>query len=182
MRIPSIKGAGSERFRRVLIWSAALVIGGAAAAWESLGDRSQRRAREAAVAAPAPKLAAMPAPPAPVPPALAPAADSVRMSPTMQAAFDAWLIETYRQCWSPPKATPQGEAYLPRVRVAFKADGALAAPPKLINPPLDPDWKAHAEAAMRAIKACDPLHVPEKYGPYYAQWKTRTVYFDSAKP
>ncbi len=104
------------------------------------------------------------------------------MTPTLEAAFDAWLIETYKQCWSPPKATPQGEPYLPRVRVAFKADGALAAPPKLINPPLDPDGKAHAEAAMRAIKACDPLHVPEKYGPYYAQWKTKTVYFDSAKP
>jgi hypothetical protein len=180
MQIPSIKGAASGRFGRALIWTALLLIGGAAATWETRGDRGVKLARrEAVAAAPVAKLAAMSAPPAPAAPA--PAADA-RMSPAMQAAFDAWLIETYKQCWSPPKAMPQGEPYLPRVRVAFKADGALAAPPKLINPPSDPDWKAHAEAAMRAVKACDPLHVPEKYGPYYAQWKTKTVYFDSSKP
>ena len=174
MRNPSNKGVASGRSRSVLLWLALLLIGGGATMWETHRDRGARPARqEAAVAAPA-----APAPPAPA----APAVENARMSSAMQTAFDAWLIETYKQCWSPPKTTPQGEPYLPRVRVALKADGALAAPPKLINPPVDPDWKAHAEAAMRAVKACDPLHVPEKYGPYYTQWKTKTVYFDSAKP
>jgi len=177
---PSNKAAAS---RGALLWAGLLIIAGAAAAWEMLRDRGPAREHVAAVA-PAKYIAAAPAAPAPPAPAAsepAPAAEPARMSPTMQAAFDAWLIDAYKQCWTPPKATPQGDPYLPRVRVAYKADGALAAPPKLINPPVDPDWKAHAEAAMRAVKACDPLHVPEKYGPYYLQWKTKTVYFDSAR-
>jgi hypothetical protein len=177
MKNPSNKGAAS----RSALWLALLVIAGAAAAWETLRDRGPARGPAVALAPPQP-IAPEPAPPAPAAAAPAPAAEPARMSPAMQAAFDAWLIDAYKQCWTPPKATPQGDPYLPRVRVAFKADGALAAPPKLINPPVDPDWKAHAEAAMRAVKACDPLHVPEKYGPYYLQWKTKTVYFDSARP
>jgi hypothetical protein len=163
-----------------LQWAAFLIIGGGAAAWQMFGVHSANSARQELVAA-APEKPATAAPARLAPPAPAPVLENTRMSPTMQAAFDAWLIETYKQCWSPPKAA-QGEPYLPRVRVAYKADGALAAPPKLINPPLDPDGKANAEAAMRAVKACDPLRVPEKYGPYYAQWKTKTVYFDSARP
>jgi hypothetical protein len=184
MRNRSNNGIASARSRSALLWTALLLIGGASAAWETRGDRAVKlEQREASVAPGAATLPAAPspiAPPAPVAPA--PAGESALMSPTLEAAFDAWLIETYKQCWSPPRATPDGDPYLPRVRVAFKADGALAAPPKLINPPSDPDWKAHAEAAVRAVKACDPIHVPEKYGPYYRQWKTKTVYFDSARP
>ena len=62
---------------------------------------------------------------------------------------------------------PDGDPYLPKVRVAFKRGGELAAPPKLVNPPSDPAWKAHAEAALKAVKDCDPLHVPDKYAEYY---------------
>lgn len=100
------------------------------------------------------------------------------MPASLQAAFDAWLIDAYKACWAPPKTTPDGDPYMPRVRVALKANGTLASAPKLLNPPWDPAWKAHAEAALHAVKACDPLHVPEKYAPYYPQWKTKTVFFD----
>jgi hypothetical protein len=104
------------------------------------------------------------------------------MSPAQESAFNGWLIGAYRQCWSAPKTTPDGETYLPKIRVAFKADGALAGPPRLVNPPSDPAWRPHADAALRAVKACDPLRVPEKYAAFYRQWKTRTVYFDPAGP
>ena len=67
------------------------------------------------------------------------------------------------------------------MRVAFKADGELASPPKLVNPPSDPAWKPHAEAALKAVKGCDPLHVPDKYADYYPSWKSRTVYFDPTR-
>jgi hypothetical protein len=112
-------------------------------------------------------------------PSSAPAA--VRMPATLQADFDAWLIDAYRACYTPPQSTPDGDPYLPRVRIALKADGTLAGAPKLVNPPWDPAWKAHAEAAIKAVKSCDPLHVPDKYAPYYAQWKTKTVFFDPTR-
>ena len=35
-----------------------------------------------------------------------------------------------------------------------------------------------ATAALKAVKGCDPLHVPDKYADYYPAWKSRTVYFD----
>jgi colicin import membrane protein len=101
-----------------------------------------------------------------------------RMPAALQADFDAWLIEAYRVCWTPPGgAVPDGDPYYPRVRVALKSDGTLAGAPKLVNPPWDPAWKAHAEAAVKAVKACDPLKVPDKYQPYYSQWKSKTVFF-----
>ena len=115
-------------------------------------------------------------PPVPPLPPVAP-----RMPATLEADFDAWLIETYRACWTPPGATPDGDPYYPRVRVALKADGTLASQPKLLNPPYDPAWKPHAEAAVKAVKACDPLKVPDKFAPYHAQWKTRTVFFDPTR-
>jgi hypothetical protein len=103
------------------------------------------------------------------------------MSNTLRAAFDAWLMGAYAKCWKAPKATPDGDPYLPKVRVAFREDGELAAPPKLVNPPSDPAWKPHAEAALKAVKGCDPLHVPDKYAEYYPSWKSRTVYFDPTR-
>jgi colicin import membrane protein len=60
-------------------------------------------------------------------------------------------------------------------------DGALAGSPRLVNPPWDPAWRAHADAAIKAVKSCDPLHVPDKYAPYYSQWKTKTVFFDPTR-
>ena len=105
-----------------------------------------------------------------------------RMPATLQADFDNWLIDAYRACWTPPaSANPDGEPYYPRVRVALKSDGALAGQPKLVNPPADPAWKPHAEAAIKAVKSCDPLKVPEKFAPYYTQWKSKTVFFDPTR-
>jgi hypothetical protein len=118
------------------------------------------------------------APVAPLPPS-PPAAS--RMSATLEADFDAWLIDAYRACWSPPGASPNGDIYYPRVRISLKADGTLAGPPKLVNPPWDPAWSPHADAAVKAVKACDPLKVPDKYAPYYTQWKLKTVFFDPTR-
>jgi hypothetical protein len=103
------------------------------------------------------------------------------MSAALRTAFDSWLMATYAKCWRAPKTLPDSDPYLPKVRVAFKEDGELAAPPRLVNPPSDPAWKPHAEAALKAVKGCDPLHVPDKYAEYYPSWKSRTVYFDPTR-
>ena len=133
-------------------------------------------------AAPAPPAPVAPEPAAPEPPRRDPSLDAVRTMPaSLRAAFDVWLMGAYAKCWKSPKALPDGDPYQPKVRVAFKEDGGLASPPKLVNPPSDPAWRAHAEAALKAVKGCDPLHVPDKYAEYYPSWKSKTVYFDPAR-
>jgi hypothetical protein len=182
---------------RVPIALFVLAIAGGGALLFATWSRTARPPAQAIVAAsPAPAPKPSPAPPkpapapvpAPVPPVRETEADptppvaAAPMSAALETALDNWLIVTYRQCWKAPAAPSEGDPYFPKIRVAFKSDGALRAAPRLVNPPSDPAWRPQAEAALRAVKACDPLHVPEKYAPYYQQWKTKTVYFDTARP
>ena len=96
----------------------------------------------------------------------------------MSSALDAWLTESYLNCWTPPPTMPEGDIYVAEIKVVFNADGSLSARPVLLNPPTDPAWRAHAESAMRAVKKCDPLHVPPQYAPFFDQWKVETIHFD----
>ena len=104
--------------------------------------------------------------------------DAPRMSMSMASALDAWLTESYLNCWSPPPTMPDGDTYVAEIRVIFNADGSLSGRPVLLNPPADRAWRAHAESAMRAVRKCDPLKVPAEYMPYFDQWKVETIHFD----
>ena len=162
---------------------AILAAAGAFAAWDSMKSSREKPPAQTAALQPAnsPGAAArsLPTPaPAPTP---APSATPQRpqeMSASTEAAFDGWLIDAFKSCWSPPRSLPDGDPYAPRVRIALKADGALAGAPRLVNPPSDPAWKPFADSALRAIKSCEPLRIPTKYAAYYPQWKTETVVFD----
>jgi hypothetical protein len=174
------------------VGGAVVVVGLALGLYAYHGHRPQvastaQRPVVAAVAPAAPAPAATPRPatpePAPQPPPRREASVEAYkpMSAAVRTAFDSWLMGAYAKCWHAPKKLPDADPYLPKVRVNFREDGELAAPPKLVNPPSDPAWKAHAEAALKAVKGCDPLHVPDKYAEYYPAWKSRTVYFDPAR-
>ena len=104
--------------------------------------------------------------------------DAPHMSMSMASALDAWLTESYLNCWTPPPTTPEGDTYVAQIKVVFNADGSLSARPVLLNPPADRAWRAHAESAMRAVRKCDPLKVPAEYMPYFEQWKVETIHFD----
>ncbi len=104
--------------------------------------------------------------------------DAPRMSVSMASALDAWLTESYLNCWTPPPVMPDGDIYVAQIKVVFNSDGSLSARPVLLNPPNDPAWRAHAESAMRAVKKCDPLRVPPQYAPYFEEWKVETIHFD----
>jgi outer membrane biosynthesis protein TonB len=104
--------------------------------------------------------------------------DAPHMSMSMASALDAWLTESYLNCWTPPPATPEGDTYVAEIRVIFNPDGSLSARPVLLNPPTDHAWRAHAESAMRAVRKCDPLKVPAEYMPFFEQWKVETIHFD----
>lgn len=104
--------------------------------------------------------------------------DAPHMSMSMASALDAWLTESYLNCWTPPPTMPEGDTYVAEIRVVFNPDGSLSGRPVLVNPPTDRAWRAHAESAMRAVKKCDPLKVPAQYMPYFEQWKIETIHFD----
>ena len=96
----------------------------------------------------------------------------------MASALDAWLTESYLNCWSPPPGMPDGDTYVAQIKVVFNPDGSLSGRPVLLNPPSDRAWRAHAESAMRAVRKCDPLRVPAEYMPFFDQWKVETIHFD----
>jgi len=104
--------------------------------------------------------------------------DAPHMSMSMASALDAWLTESYLNCWTPPPTMPEGDTYVAEIKVIFNPDGTLSARPVLLNPPTDRAWRAHAESAMRAVRKCDPLKVPAEYMPYFDQWKVETIHFD----
>jgi outer membrane biosynthesis protein TonB len=104
--------------------------------------------------------------------------DAPHMSMSMASALDAWLTESYLNCWTPPPSTPDGDTYVAEIKVIFNPDGSLSGRPVLLNPPTDRAWRAHAESAMRAVRKCDPLKVPAEYMPYFEQWKVETIHFD----
>ncbi len=104
--------------------------------------------------------------------------DAPKMSVSMASALDAWLTESYLNCWTPPPTMPEGDVYVAEIKVVFRPDGSLSGRPVLLNPPNDPAWKAHAESAMRAVRKCDPLRVPPQYAPFFDEWKIETIHFD----
>jgi len=92
-------------------------------------------------------------------------------------ALDSWFIKSYLRCWTQPSSLPQGDAYAAAIRVVHNTDGSLSAAPFLVNPPSDPEWRAYAASAIRAVKKCNPLQVPAQYAAHYDQWKKMTLYF-----
>ena len=128
-------------------------------------------------------------PPASTPPAQAVAAIApqkavaaveapARMTSAQQAGFEAWLIKTYLGCWKPAPRPADADPYVAQVRLAYNADGSLAKPAKLVNPPSDPALKPQAKSVMAAVQSCNPLPVPAEYRPFYEQWKTKTIHFN----
>ncbi|MGH6852002.1 MAG: cell envelope biogenesis protein TolA, partial [Methylocella sp.] len=106
-----------------------------------------------------------------------PAASAAKMSPSLWDQLDGLLQEQYKRCWNFSGLGGQ-QKYVPEIHVQYTPDGSLIGPPVLLNPPSDPNLRALAESAMRAVRRCDPLRIPSQYHVYYDQWKGRIVRFD----
>ncbi len=104
-------------------------------------------------------------------------ANAAKMSPSMWEGLDRLLQDQYKQCWSYIGIATQPK-YVPQIRVQYAQDGTLIGQPVLLNPPSDPAMRSLADSAMRAIRRCNPLHIPAMYQPFYDQWKGRDVGFD----
>jgi hypothetical protein len=106
----------------------------------------------------------------------APNASAAQMSPSMWDSLDGLMREQYKKCWSYIGLNAQ--KYVAQIRVRYAQDGSLQAEPALLNPPSDPNVRNLADSAMRAVRRCNPMHIPAVYMPYYEQWKARVVRFD----
>ena len=106
-----------------------------------------------------------------------PTASAVKMSPSLWNQLDGLLQEQYKWCWNFAGLGGQ-QRYIPEIHVQYTLDGSLIGQPVLLNPPSDPNLRALAESAMRAVRRCDPLRIPSQYQLYYDQWKGRIVRFD----
>ncbi|HUB63220.1 MAG TPA: cell envelope integrity protein TolA [Methylocella sp.] len=106
-----------------------------------------------------------------------PMANAAKMSPSLWDQLDGLLQEQYKRCWNFAGLGGQ-QKYIPEIHVQYTPDGSLIGQPVLLNPPSDPNLRSLAESAIRAVRRCDPLHIPIQYQPYYDQWKGRIVRFD----
>jgi len=139
--------------------------------WPSSSETASKETSKPPPSPPAPAATAVAAAPAaPEPPK--------RMTPAQQADFDAWMIKTYLACWKPAPQPADADPYVAQVRLAFKPDGSLAKPPKLVNQPSDPAMKPQAKSVMQAVQTCNPLPVPAQYRPFHEQWRAKTIHFN----
>jgi hypothetical protein len=72
------------------------------------------------------------------------------MTASQEASFDAWIIKSYLTCWKPFPQPTDADPYVAQVRLAFKPDGSLSKPPRLVNPPSNPAQKPQAKSVMQA--------------------------------
>ncbi|MDE2577509.1 MAG: cell envelope biogenesis protein TolA [Hyphomicrobiales bacterium] len=104
-------------------------------------------------------------------------AHATKMSPSMIDQLNSLMIDQYKKCWT-YFGSGSARNYVPVIRVRYRTDGSLAQPPVLVNPPSDPAFATKGEAALRAIKECDPLRIPAQFSPYYDEWKALAFKFD----
>ena len=104
---------------------------------------------------------------------------AAKMSPTQSDALDGLLADQFKQCWS-YLGLDHGR-YIPEIKVSYAEDGSLSNEPVLLNRPADPNARSLAESAMRAVRQCNPLHIPAQFSPFYDQWRSRILRFDPAE-
>jgi colicin import membrane protein len=97
---------------------------------------------------------------------------ALRLSQSELDALRRRLVE----CWNPPVGAANVDNLKVVLRVLFKQDGSVAAPPTLVAGTPSPYGPAMAESAKRAILSCQPFKMlrPE----HYEQWKDIEITFD----
>lgn len=102
-----------------------------------------------------------------------------RLNPSQRDQISGLIREQLIKCWQPPVAV-QSAAKPPTaiIRLAIRQDGSLSAEPSLMNSSSDPLFRPVADSALRATRRCAPLRIPERFAPFYQDWKDLLVDFD----
>ena len=87
----------------------------------------------------------------------------------------------FMQCWSIPLGIPFDDTMIVKIKILLNTDGTLQKPPEVIqhermNKPSEKYFRTLAESALRAVRRCDPIKVPEVER--YESWKSLQLNFD----
>lgn len=87
----------------------------------------------------------------------------------------------FMQCWSIPIGIPFDESMIVKIKIYLNTDGSLLEPPEVLqhermNKPSEKYFRTLAESALRAVRRCDPIKVPDINR--YESWKTIQLNFD----
>lgn len=94
-----------------------------------------------------------------------------KLNPSQREQLIGLFQEQMRKCMNlPPGSKPEAK---PVVRVGLQRDGSLSVMPSLAG-----GDRAMGESAMRAIRACAPYRIPERFAPYYDDWRALLVTID----
>ena len=99
---------------------------------------------------------------------------SGRAAMLTQTEIDA-LRAQIQACWNPPAGALDAKELIVRVRLQLRRDGSLSADPTLMNRGSHRIFRIAAESAMRAIRRCQPYHLPLSK---YEVWRDVEVTFD----
>jgi len=82
-------------------------------------------------------------------------------------------------CWTVPLGLPYDEDFLVRIKLELKQDGTIYKSEILdherMNRPGQKFYKVLAESALRAVRICQPLRVPQVG---YEKWKNIQLNFN----
>ena len=87
----------------------------------------------------------------------------------------------FMQCWSIPLGIPFDDTMIVKIKIFLNTDGSLLEPPEVVehermNKPTEKYFRTLAESALRAVRRCDPIKVPDINR--YENWKKIQLNFD----
>jgi colicin import membrane protein len=100
--------------------------------------------------------------------------DSV-LSAREQDLLKGLIKSQLAQCWRLPGAGGGAEIPAVKLRWQLNEDGSLNGEPSVMSAPGDALGTAASEAALRAVRSCQPFHLPPES---YAGWKDIEWIFD----
>lgn len=101
---------------------------------------------------------------------------------TLEARAAALVQAHLRRCWRMPADLPEPERLVVVVEFDLNRNGTLNGQPRVTSPrnyTFDAPMRVAAEAALRAVRACDPYPFPDDpvVGEYYEIWRTNSYRF-----
>ena len=87
----------------------------------------------------------------------------------------------FMQCWSIPLGIPYDDTMIVKIKIYLNTDGSLLKSPEVVqhermNKPSEKYFRTLAESALRAVRRCDPIKVPDVER--YENWKNLQLNFD----
>ena len=87
----------------------------------------------------------------------------------------------FMQCWSIPLGIPYDDTMVVKIKIFLNTDGSLLKPPEVVqhermNKPSEKYFRTLAESALRAVRRCDPIKLPDPER--YDNWKNLQLNFD----